>query len=260
MKVVNKLVVAAAVCAMAVSVTSATIVSWNLNDWSDSPTDASATAGVGPYAASYWNDTWLDGLSNPSSDLRDSTGATTTLDISWSSYGTWSYGASHPGADTDGSMNKEMLRGYLNSGPAGWGPWTTESSVTFTQIQYNASYDVVVYISSDGADREFSVTDGTTTYYGKTVGAVNEDDGFGNALFAQGTDTSTNGYATTANYFVFSGLTGDAKTITAQFRDNDEWGGIAGIQVVGVIPEPATIGLVGIFGAGVLFVRRRFRI
>lgn len=33
-----------------------------------------------------------------------------------------------------------------------------------------------------------------------------------------------------------------------------------GMTISGVIPEPATIGLVGLFGAGVLFVRRRFMV
>lgn len=37
----------------------------------------------------------------------------------------------------------------------------------------------------------------------------------------------------------------------------ESWPIVDNIQIV---PEPATIGLVGIFGAGVLFVRRRFRI
>lgn len=237
------------------AVSSANIVSWNLNHWSDSPTDGSATAGVGPYAAAYWNDTWTDGLPNPASDLRDSTGGTTSVDISWSSFNTWSIVGSHLGADTDGSLNREMLNGYLNSGPAGWGPWTTESSVTLSQIvAEDTSYDIVVYFSSDVAGREGYVTDGLMTYYFNTLGPASINDASGNAVFVQAADTTDAGYLVAANYAVFSGLTGSSQTITIQMRDEDEWGGIAGVQVVGVVPEPATMALLGL---GALLLRKR---
>ncbi len=238
--------------AITASSASAAVVSWNLNHWSDSPTNASATAGV--VATSYWNDTWLDGLPNPANNLRDSTGATTTVDVSWVSFNTWSIVGTHVGADADGTLNREMLNGYLSAGPAGWGPNPTYSQVSISGITY-ASYDIIVYFSSDVAGREGDVTDGATTYSFNTVGPASISGA--NALFAQTTDT-LGSYATTANYAVFSNLSGASQTITVQMRDNDEWGGIAGFQIVQV-PEPtaALLGGLGLLGLLGLLRRRR---
>ena len=55
----------------------------------------------------------------------------------------------------------------------------------------------------------------------------------------QTSDTTSNGYFTAANYAVFSGLSGPSNTVTCQFRDMDQWGGIAGIQVVNTATGPS---------------------
>lgn len=232
-----------------VSVCNADIVSWNYNRYGDAyATQSTDVAGV--LSASYWNDSWLDGRTT---DLLANTGATTTIDISWSSFNSWSIQESHPGTDDDGSYNKEVLNGYLNSGPADWNPWTTESSVTLSQIiAEGASYDIYVYFSSDVAGREGYVTDGSTTYYFNTLGPASIASG--NALFIQAIDTTEDGYLVGANYAVFSGLLGASQTVTVQMRDTDEWGGIAAVQVVGVVPEPATMLLLGLGG---LLLRKR---
>lgn len=237
------------------SAASAAVVSWNLNNWSDSygqggTSQATAVSGVIP--AAYWNDTYLDG--DITTDLLDSTGSASTLDISRTSYNTWRYTDSHVGLDTDGSHNREILNGYLSAGPAPWNPNPTFSSVTISDINGTySSYSIVVYVSSDAADREFTVTDGTTTYYAKTFGPAAITDASGNALLTEGTSTDASGYGTAANYFLFTGLSADSTTVTAQFRDDDEWGGIAAIQVV---PEP-TIAFLG--GLGLLGLLRRRR-
>ena len=207
------------------SVCSADVVSWNYNSYGDAYGErATDVAGVVPYSASYWNDSWLDGTVT---DLPDSTGTPTTIDISWESFNTWYVQNSHPGVDDDGSYSKEILNGYLNSGPAGWGPSITYSAVTLSEIEYE-TYDIVVYFSSDVAGREGEVTDGTTTYYFNTLGP--DSIAQGNALFVQTTETGED-YTTAANYAVFTGLSGDTQTITVQMRDDDEWGGIAAIQI-----------------------------
>lgn len=231
------------------SVASASVISWNYDRFGTvAPLN---TAGV--VAAANWNNSWP---SDPRTDLVDASGAATTLDISYASFNTWSILGGTPGADADGSLNRNLLNGYLNSGPASWGPPTTSSSVTLSQIPY-ASYDVIVYFSSDAAGREGQVGDGVTTYYFNTVGPASVSGA--NAVLSA-TSVIDGTYLTAANYAVFTGLTGAAQTFTVQMRDNDEWGGIAGLQVVGatLVPEPAAaaawLGAGGLLCAG---VRRR---
>jgi hypothetical protein len=131
-----------------------------------------------------------------------------------------------------------LLNGYLNSGPAAWGPSITNSYVSLSQIPF-AEYDVYVYFSSDAAGRNGTVTDGTSTFYFSTLGLASVSGA--NALFAQTTDMT--GANPGANYAVFSGLTGSSQIFTVDPKSgNDQWLGIAGFQVVAV-PEPSALAL-----------------
>jgi hypothetical protein len=208
----------------------ASIVSWNYDR--NSTVTGSNVAGVSP--AANWNNSWP---ANPTTNLIDKDGVATTLDLAYTSFNNWNIQGTHPGVDGDGSYNKELLNGYLNAGPAGWNPPVTSSSFTLSQIPY-PKYKVIVYFSSDGADREGTVSDVVTTYYFKTLGAASISGS--NATLTQAVDMTTGGYAMGANYAVFENLTGATQTFTVQMRDNDEWAGIAGFQVVadlGTVPE-----------------------
>ena len=206
------------------------IVGWNYDR--NGTVTGSDVAGVVP--AANWNNSYP---SNPLSNLIDSAGFATTLDISYSSFNTWSIQGSSPAVDSDGTSNKRLLNGYLNAGPASWSPSITRSSVTLSQIPHGY-YDLIVYFSSDGANREGYVTDGSSKYYFKTLGAASIPSG--NAVLTQTTQTTSDVYPS-ANYAVFGGLSSDTRTVTVQMRDNDEWGGIAGFQVVPrTDPLPAT--------------------
>lgn len=197
------------------------IVGWNYDRFGT--VGGSAIAGVVP--AANWNNSWPD---NPLSNLIDSSGLPTTLDISYSSYNTWSIQGSNPAADGDGTSNKRLLNGYLNAGPATWNPPTTRSSVTLSQIPHGY-YDIIVYFSSDQGGREGQVSDGTTTYYFSTSGPASISGT--NATFARTTQMTDEAWPD-ANYAVFSGLTGEDQTVAVQMRDNNEWAGIAAVQIV----------------------------
>lgn len=241
----NLCLAVAAVVAVAAPAFSA-VVSWNQD--ANGTVSGANVAGLVP--VSNWNNSWP---SNPTTDLIDDSGAATTLDIAIASFNTWSVVGSHPGQDADTTYNKELLNGYLNAGPAVWNPPIIYSEVAISEIPY-ASYDIIVYFSSDVAGREGDVTDGTTTYSFNSVGPPSVNGA--NALFAQTTDTGGS-YLTAANYAVFSGLSGASQTIKVQMLENDEWAGIAGFQVVAV-PEPASLGLLCLSSLFAVALRRRW--
>ncbi len=197
------------------------IVSWNYDRFGT--VTGNDTAGIVP--AANWNNSWPD---NPLSNLIDSAGHPTTLDISYSSYNVWSIQGTSPAPDADGTSNKRLLNGYLNAGPATWNPPVIRSSVTLSQIPHGY-YDLIVYFSSDMAGREGQVTDGITTYFFSTLGPASIAGA--NATFVQATQTTGDAWPG-ANYAVFSGLSGEDRTLAVQMRDNDEWAGIAALQIV----------------------------
>jgi hypothetical protein len=197
------------------------IVSWSANYFGDAYTDQGTNV-AGLELASYWNDNHLDGRSV---DLLTDNGVASTIDISTQDGGFGDHSMINitPAVDTDGSYNKRILNGYVNA---------PTSVVALTEIGY-ASYDIIVYFSSDKTDATGNVTDGTTTYYFKTLGPASISGG--NAQFVQATDTTTAGHGVAANYAVFSGLSGASQTLSTSIP---LWGGIAAVQVVNRTTPP----------------------
>jgi hypothetical protein len=215
---------------------------------------------AGVVLAVNWNDTWAENFGNVNSGgvtvnhLYNNAGVATSLNLTYGAFNGNPIIAAHAGPDADGSYNREMLNGYLNAGPAAWGPPITNSYVSLNSIPY-AQYKLYVYFSSDVAGRIGNVTDGTTTYDFATIGAgeVNGP----NAVLTQTTDTT--GAYPSADYAVFTGLTGSSQTITCNaLGGNDQWLGIAAFQVVAT-PEPGTLALVAMGGIGILAFGRRFK-
>lgn len=191
------------------------IVSWNFDAFGT--VEDGMIAGVVPVAN--WNNSWP---SNPLTNLADQYGNATTVDIDYSSFEQNSIlPKTHPGSDADGAYNKEMLNSYLNSGS---GRTPVMSSVVIKEIPYS-NYDIYVYFSSDTAGRKGKITDGASVYSFSTIGAASISEN--NAKLIRTTNTG-NGYPY-ANYAVFSGLSGDSKTIVCNIP---LFGGIAAFQIV----------------------------
>jgi len=201
------------------------VISWNLDAYGTvTPTDL---AGLAP--ATNWVDTYLNSVTT---DVPDNSGNPTTLDISWYSYGSYSIENNHPGNDANGTANRELLNGFLNTGYATWeGPgFVTNNILYFTNVPY-ARYDVIVYLSDDTSGRQYTVEDGNgRIFYGTTMGS-SEVSG-ANALFLP--DTSTNsGSFPQADFAVFAGETSPNLTITQTPKSGaNEWTGIAGWQII----------------------------
>ena len=235
----------------------AQIISWNV----DSYGTISGANMAGAVAAANWNDSWLEngnsinayGSPTAVNGLLDNSGTATSLNMAYQAWGFYQIQNSAPGQDADSSYNRNLLNGYLNAGPASWGPPVTNSTIALSQIPY-AQYTLYVYFSSDTAGRTGNVTDGTTTYDFTTLGPA-EFNGT-SAVFTQTTDTAGNNPG--ADYAVFSGETANSLTITCNaLSGNDQWLGIAGFQIVAV-PEPTVMALAGI-GLALLGLRRQVR-
>jgi PKD repeat protein len=195
-----------------------TAISWN-HDFYSTVTGPSQFAGV--VSVANWTDSWID--NNQSANLRDSSGAATSLGFSCTTTGDWMiHPWSHPGQDADGTYNKELLNGYQDS--------HGQDSFTLSGIPYT-SYTIYVYLSSDAAGRHGMVSVGSMQYDFSTLGSAAIDGS--NAQLIQ--TTSTNLSYPSASYAVFTNLTGSGQTITWTVPNADGLG-IAGWQVVNTGP------------------------
>jgi guanyl-specific ribonuclease Sa len=191
--------------------------------YSDNGIPFGGTAGVVP--ASGWNHS----KSVSGAGLLDHSGAATTVAYSLITkleWGAWSIASSLPARDADGAYNRVMMWEYDNSGS----DYDNPETLSLRGIPYG-SYDLYVYFSSDEAGRAGTITLGAATYDFATVGlaAISGD----NALLIPTTDTT--GVNPTADYAVFSALTGDAQTVTVNIRKG---GGISAFQIVATSPKP----------------------
>lgn len=197
------------------------VISWNLDN--NSTINPGDLAGLAP--ATNWVDSWLN---NVTTALPDNTGVATTMNLNYGSFNSWSVGG-HPGLDANGTANREMLNGYLNSGPAAWGPWTTNTWVSLTNVPY-ALYDVIVYFNADASGRKCSIEGPTATYNFSTMGSAVRSGA--NALFIPTAETNA-GVFPTADFAVWRGLTtANARFVSYPKSGNDQWLGICAFQVI----------------------------
>lgn len=222
---------------------------------SGSFSDSSAPFGFGPFyilsstevagaePADNWNN--ITSSSGSATDLLDVTGTATTLDTSISgSLGFWGF------FSASGSDNRMLGAGHEYNTSASGG-----MTLTLSQIPY-ALYDIYVYVgwNADRIDSQYSLSIGSTTYYGETG-----DPAGGGPGLVQITSTTSGSPTLNSTYAVFSGLSGSSQSILLDITGGPGTPGalLAGFQVVEVIPEPSTYALLGLGLGALWFLRRR---
>jgi hypothetical protein len=289
-KVSSALAVAALLALPSITAQAQTI-SWSMDVWGFD--NAPGFNGGLPVPNTYagvdlvgnWNDSWNENGSDVSSsgvtvnNLWDSTGANSGASITYAAFNNYELVAAHLGPDggstgpiapgsgsaTPNIYNMEMLNGYLNAGPATWGPPITYTYATFDNIPY-AQYNVYVYfnanISSGMSVRPGAVSDGPTTYDFTCMGTAAINGGVAGGYATLTATADTTGADPGADYAEFTGLTGSSQTFTVSPLDlspsDAAWLGITAIQIEAV-PEPGTLALVAMAGAGLMLFNRRIR-
>jgi len=166
--------------------------------------------------------------------LIDSTGATTTATIEWSSKNVWSNG------DGNSTDEAKLAVGYLDDGGAG-------ASFTLSNIPY-AQYNVYVLFTSD--------KNGDYTHGTLTIGGTDYLDGPFNA---HGRVTDGTGWVLAdgtvyGNYAKVENLSGSSLTVSAT-RDQGR-SPITGV-IIEKVPEPSSAALLGLGGLALILRRRK---
>jgi hypothetical protein len=206
------------------------------------PNGNSITAPAGVVEQDNWNN--LTTAGSTFTDLIDHTGGYTSADITWAGDGLWS---AYPENDTTG--NHQLFNGYVDDFEAANAGGTNVGRYTFSQIPY-ALYDVYVYADSDATDgRRASYRIGGTTFN------LSDTKNFVNDPTFDPVTSTTAGTFEPGNYMRFtfvSGPTFELVTTAQVFRSF-----VSGIQIVEVVPEPTSLGLIGLAATALLRPRRR---
>ncbi len=227
------------------------VISINVGGF-DANHDVDGTTGAEP--AANWNN--LTGVANPSSSsLVDDTGAAVTgMSISFSGWNRDTFNAW-------GDDRADMYSNFLHQ----QGDTLGNATVTINNIPY-AEYDVYIYYNCfpTWQVQKWQESQGGTMLYG--LRGASSGGGVSGFVPYQTSDASTafddaaaQASGVGGNYLKFTGLTAANLTLTnTSSPDQSGWNqnGIAGLQIVGAIPEPATMGLLGLAAMGILARRR----
>lgn len=219
-----------------VATVNASVISVNFATTTTRDLAAGDSAGLSGYQAANWNNlTGWSGYVGSGTDvpLGDDTGAGTTAALTYNTHMWNDDNLTTP----DGTLGSSYLNDYSDN---------TAGTITVTGVPY-AEYKVIVYHSTDAG----------TGFDGVTVnGALQADCTFGTASAASKVYLNANGWVDGANCRVVDNVTGSTLTIDLGARAGTVRSTAAGIQIV-QIPEPATLGMVAVFGGGILFIRRK---
>jgi hypothetical protein len=196
--------------------------------------DGSTASMPAAYTGNTWNDSvWGSTNQTAMVKLNDTDGDATTVGFSLSG------GSNYGGADIALEVLKEYRYFSGNASTAG-------ISIDLSGLGANGEWDVYFLSQGNAESRttQFRHFDGVTT----------------NVLTAANPVQASTTWTAGANYVKFS-VTADASgnaSFDASSLSGNNSGSLNGIQLV-AIPEPATIGLIGLAGVG-LIVARRFRV
>ena len=262
----KKIMITGAVLAWLASVSMASIISVNLCDWNGAavaprnPMLSSSLAGAPGVRTNNWNNLGAGLSSNVTGGaLVYNTGAAVAAAFKIA------YTSPRTAAQSANTLLNDalMFSGYNQI-------WNNQTNkVVLTDIPFTA-YDLYIYCDSARANTGGRVSMvGQQDYYLHTVlatTAINTTNNTG-AGYTQitGTDYATVKAAagTKGNYVKYSNLSGTSQTFTLAALDMGDTATqrfqLNGFQIVEIIPEPATIGMLGL-GALILLFRRRFKV
>lgn len=253
--------------AAALPLSAATIsVNFTDNNSADSvmaPGDIAGVTGADTRVGN-WNNATVNGAAGSASGLVFSNGQASGASLSWTSnLSQWRLGHAVTNADD------RLWKGYLDA--AGGSLDAPGASVNITGVPFVGAYDVYVYFDgANGAAWRMA----NYGIVGQGITAVGEDsentqwgEGQNAAKVYQMPVAGTGGNAAwpvspnnnEGNYVRLSGVTGSSITLAAWGSTNtgNLRAPINAIQLVGVIPEPASALLAGLGGLGLLLRRRK---
>lgn len=248
------------------SIAQATI-SINFVDGTDGNGDEiTGVAGVGEYATDDWINTLRGQTSGANADLA-------SADIQ--NIGVFTRrpnGTSQDFGGTGGgtaAYNGTPLKGFAQSFLANSETAAAHVELSNLNQAFADGYKIVAYVNGDSTANGASITVNTgvnhtgydraagETYYWKTryTSAQFANTGYIESDYQTVQPTGASGYAV-ADYVIFDNLSADSLLLTVE-ADLQAKVGLGGFQIV-AIPEPATLGFMGIAGSGLLFLRKRF--
>jgi hypothetical protein len=203
------------------------------------PTDES---GVIPQTN--WNN--VDGQVGTNVALKDASGSNTPVTLSFAGAGTWGVNI---GA---GDANHRLMNGYVDGTDNG------TNTYTFNNVPAG-NYNLIVYALPDGLDGR----DQSAVVNGNVANAIwiSSDAGsnFDVNGFVRATGTFQDGPGATGNYYEFDNISpiGGTITLAATSRNFRNFSNGMQLVIADPVPEPATLGFVGLGAVGLLARRRR---
>lgn len=209
------------------------------SQWTDS-VDSAAPNGTGPANST---DAWA--ITTPVNAAM--------VSVAWASANTW-----HAGREAD--PEQQLYRGYLDDGDAGPTITITGLSTWLATVSGATGYRIDIYRSTDtnlDANDHFAELN---IYGGPTITDPLRETFAPEAPAAGGGGYPTESvtWATRLKQTTTGTFSDDIITIHSDryLGTDGDRAGIAGFKIT-TIPEPGTLGMVAVFGGGILFIRRK---